>query len=284
MLLIEPLLMSTWGTTFGKKIFGLVVRDKEGKKLKIKAAATRTWGVFGVGNGYNIPIYNFIRQYKSYKKCTASEPLPWEEDCSYLIKDVLIVRRIAYVVLLIATGALTYLISLQATMPINRGDITAIEYAENCNDFISYIGYDIKYMNEQGKWVDYPGSTFVYTNPYSFPGHELTITKGLVTGVKIEIETEDSCSIDGWVNQKIIAVMGFLAAQKKANCISINRSDILKIVQKGLENYTEYEAGVRVKNEVQYTGYTEYAEGYLFPNEGEEQSFHMIFTLEKVEP
>ncbi|MDF2909112.1 MAG: hypothetical protein K0R34_4433 [Herbinix sp.] len=89
MLLLEPLLLSTWGTTPGKWLFGLVVRDIEGNKLSYKKASARTWGVFGAGCGYNIPIFNLYRHYKSYKICTEAEPLSWEEGCSYTKSRVL---------------------------------------------------------------------------------------------------------------------------------------------------------------------------------------------------
>ena len=46
----EPVLLHYWGTTPGKWIFGLSVRDEDGNKLSIRTAYARLWGVFGYGN------------------------------------------------------------------------------------------------------------------------------------------------------------------------------------------------------------------------------------------
>ncbi|WP_295630173.1 MerR family transcriptional regulator [uncultured Intestinimonas sp.] len=55
--LVEPLLLSTWGTTPGKWIFGLQVRSSDGRKLTFGEAQSRLWGLFRYGEGYGIPFY-----------------------------------------------------------------------------------------------------------------------------------------------------------------------------------------------------------------------------------
>jgi hypothetical protein len=80
----------------------------------------------------------------------------------------------------------------------------------------------------------------------------------------------------------MIAVMSFLAAQPEMNCFKLQNNQAFKQIQKPFENYTDYEAGIRIENDVEYTGYFLSADNFLFPNEDEKQYFHMIFTLEKV--
>ena len=48
-LAIEPLLLSTWGTTPGKWLMGLELRDHAGKKLSYREGFWRTWGVLWKG-------------------------------------------------------------------------------------------------------------------------------------------------------------------------------------------------------------------------------------------
>ncbi|NMA24286.1 MAG: RDD family protein [Clostridiales bacterium] len=72
MLLFEPLLLCTLGTTPGKWIFGLRVRDDRGGKLTYSSALLRTWRVFHYGYGFGIPFYNLYRNYKCYKICRIS--------------------------------------------------------------------------------------------------------------------------------------------------------------------------------------------------------------------
>ena len=142
MLIIEPVLLSTWGTTLGKWVFGLIIRDLNGKKLTFGQAFQRTYGVFSVGMGYNIPIYSIVRGIKCYSASQKLESMTWEEGFTYRIKDKKAIRAIAYVGLTIILFALTFLILLQARMPIHRGDITAAQYYDNCNDFMSYSSID----------------------------------------------------------------------------------------------------------------------------------------------
>ena len=85
--LLEPLLLATWGTTPGKWIFGLKVRNAHGGKLTLGEAAARLAVLFRHGEGWGIPIYQLYRNYKSYRACSDGEVLPWDEGRSYAIRD-----------------------------------------------------------------------------------------------------------------------------------------------------------------------------------------------------
>ena len=53
MLVVEPILLATWGYTPGKWIFGLQVRDRDGGKISWRDAKNRTWLVFA--KGWSLP-------------------------------------------------------------------------------------------------------------------------------------------------------------------------------------------------------------------------------------
>jgi hypothetical protein len=286
MLFLEPLLLSRWGTTPGKWLFGLVIRNREGKKLTYGCAFERTFNVFRIGMGYNIPIYNIIRGIKCYKICMSLVSLPWDEGLSYKIKDTKAVRAIGYVGITIASMILTFAITLQAQMPIHRGDITAEQYYENCNDIINYNNiYQGVYINEHGKWEEDSRDGIYNINFREQPllEHEITISNGMVTGVKLEVEITTDEWITGYTNQKYIAFMSFVAAQKEMNFIKLRGNDRLKMLSNDFKDYSFVEADIRVSNKVEYSGYSSISEQYLFPTEGKEQYFHMVFTMEKVE-
>ena len=80
LLLIEPTLLSCFGTTPGKILFGLRVSAESGARLTWREAFQRTWLVLGKGSGFHIPVYRLIREYKSYRDCRAGENLEWEEE------------------------------------------------------------------------------------------------------------------------------------------------------------------------------------------------------------
>ena len=285
MLLIEPLLLSTCGTTLGKLVFGLIIRDMNGLKLTYKLASQRTFGVFSGGLGYGIPIYNIVRGIKCYKTCAAQEPMSWEEDFTYKVKDTKTIRALIFVGLTIPLIAISILISLQSQMPIHRGNITAAQYYGNCNDAMSYANLDYgKYLNEQGEWVDndFDDSFNIGMISQPLPDHVLTISNGIVSDVKLEIEMNTNDWITGYTRQKYIAVISFLAAQHEMNCIRLFRSGILQTISNDLQNYSFIESGVRVTNKVEYSGYDISSAPYLIPIEGQKQYFHMVFTMEKV--
>lgn len=86
--LLEPLLLSTWGFTPGKWLFGLAVRNADGGKLTFSQAFGRLSALFGRGEGWGIPFYALYRNYKSMRALEEGEVLLWEETCAYTIRDL----------------------------------------------------------------------------------------------------------------------------------------------------------------------------------------------------
>ena len=80
LLLAEPVMLALSGTTPGKFLLGLRVSAESGARLTWKEAWRRTWIVWGKGCGYYIPVYQIIREYRSYRSCKKGELLEWEED------------------------------------------------------------------------------------------------------------------------------------------------------------------------------------------------------------
>lgn len=177
---VEPLLLSTWGTTPGKWLLGLELRDSKGRKLSRMEALERLWGVLWKGYGCEIPGYSLYRLYKSYRACDSGEGLPYdrEQDLQYysLVPGRWYGRAAASI-------ALTLLVSLgntwcghQVLLPPNRGEITKAELAENINaladrlDYSLWVdedGYELarqtmRWQEEGGPWVDQ-----VYGEPVS---------------------------------------------------------------------------------------------------------------------
>ena len=71
-LLFEPLLLTLFGTTPGKAVLGLYVRDADGGRLRYRAAVIRTKKVLEYGLGYKVPVYGLYRLWKNYKICTST--------------------------------------------------------------------------------------------------------------------------------------------------------------------------------------------------------------------
>lgn len=87
MLVLEPLLLSMFGTTLGKAIFGIRITDREGRKLRYSAAIERTWTVMWEGEALRIPLICLYFQYKSLDLAEQEIPLSWENESELTFKD-----------------------------------------------------------------------------------------------------------------------------------------------------------------------------------------------------
>lgn len=108
MLFLEPLWLRFFRTTPGKAIFGIRIKDFNGKKLTYRQGFERTFGLIGSRLGFNIPIYNFVRLWKSYNMCIDKKIQPWNESTSYIIKDTKLYRTFLYIAIYIAIFAIFF--------------------------------------------------------------------------------------------------------------------------------------------------------------------------------
>ena len=119
MLIVEPVLLSTWGTTPGKWVMGLCVRCYDGSKPSLNAAFYRVWDILRWGYGFFIPFYSLYRLYKSLFACLEPEELPWESDCLVKMKSP---SNLRWVALVGAHGLLT----LALAAAVNKGYFVGI--------------------------------------------------------------------------------------------------------------------------------------------------------------
>ncbi len=161
MLLVEPFLLSTWGYTPGKWLFGLCIRDEEGDKLSVQAAAGRTWTVFVWGLGLGIPFYNLYSLYRRYSACAAGETMRWDEGLSYTIRDLKSWRCILFAVIQGGVIGLCIMVALQAQMPKHRGDLNGTQLMENIRDICHYQGISTGLVDPETTCVEVGENTIV---------------------------------------------------------------------------------------------------------------------------
>ena len=288
MLALEPLMLSTLGTTPGKWIFGLVVRDKSGDKLCYLDGFRRTFGVFSRGLGFSIPLYNIYRQYVSYKTCEAGQVLSWDEGPSYRIKDTNGFRFIGLFGGWVLIIVIIFMLVFRGALPINRGPISLEEYVENYNYFLRY--YEIgtqRHLLPDGTWSKERArldNNVVYMyGSTKLPSHEFVEKDGNIQKIVLHLE-EDGEFIDSLNTYLLMAYSAFVGAEKSLDLNALYHESVAEKLDNCFQNYEFEIAGMRVKNQVEMDGYTNHGHFLMADSQGQETPyFSLTFTIEKLD-
>ena len=286
MLALEPVLLSVWGTTPGKWLFGLRLRTQEGETVAYRDALSRTVGLLKWGMGFDIPIYSLVCRYRSYKKCRAGETPAWDEELSYTVKTYKPWRAWAYVGVQLALVALGVMVILEGQLPPHRGNLTPAQYVANVNDIKKqFAGMDTWRMTPTGEWEEQQsGGILISHFPDSEPlNHKLTVQDGLVVGVQLRAERSGEW-IGGVGNDKRIAAIAFIGAQPGVNGVRFFLTDaFLKRLDDALSSDSFTIAGVGVTTAVEHTGYQQAGNSFLIADEeGKEHFYQMDFEMARI--
>ena len=151
---LNALFLCLLGTTPGKFVVGIFLKTPEGKNMSFRDALQREWAVFRYGMGFSLPIYSWIRLYKSYKIHTEGRELEWDyehnADVLYTEWDTKrgVFTTILAVICVIAIGCS----AVDAQLPKHRNkDLTIAQFAENYNDYAHQNGMRRR-LSEKGEW------------------------------------------------------------------------------------------------------------------------------------
>lgn len=289
MLLIEPVLISVFGTTIGKWILGLHVTDEEGGHLCYKDSLTRTWEVFLHGMGLNLPVYQLIRLWKSYRGCSDGGTLSWEYNSTLVLKDERDWRTFACIGMHVALFFLLLLTVIIAEQPKHHGDITVAEFCENYNRLSDY--YELhtdRHLDAQGSWVEeeHYGSVVIQVFEYEVPEYSFSETDGIMTGMQFTVEIENG---DGWIcsyqTERLLSILSFVKAQK-INLFSNEIKAVTKQLSEApFESFDVTIYGVRITCDIECSGYGDFQSlersDLYWPTEGAEARYFIHFSMQK---
>lgn len=231
MFIVEPMLLSTLGTTPGKWLLGISITRNEGGKLSYRDAFWRTVKMFQYGQGYHIPLYNLYCYWCCREDLQKDQLLLWDEkyNCAYHVRGSKIVHGIAYILVAVAiligeTAILSY-----AELPRNKGNLSLEEFAENYNDYLAYEMpdyYIIRRLDHEGRWCKAEGlwsKTDGYAPEYieSIPeGNYLTCPKfiyteedGILKEISLHYEIEDPELLGDYNGEIGLAILSYACAQ-----------------------------------------------------------------------
>lgn len=282
MIFIEPLLLSTVGTTPGKAILGLKLRHEDGSRLSYGDGLARTFGVFADGYGYGVPVYNLVRGVACYRASNRGEAMPWDEGLDYRVRDEKVIRWVIYALAIVAGVLLLYNVLLQAQLPRHRGGLTAAQYAANVNEILSrpqFRGYGYR-LTETGEWVRHVediGANVHFLVEGRPPQHNLTMANGIVTAVSFEVQSTADTWLHAYATQKYLMALAFMGSQRGISARELLRQNLDFV---DMSSYTRQVGTVEIRQHTDIRGYWQAADR-LIPQEGQERHFHLIFSMQK---
>jgi uncharacterized RDD family membrane protein YckC len=105
---IEPIMLSSWGSTPGKELFKIRLRRHDGEKLSFSDAMGRSLRVWSWGEGLGIPVVTLITNYISYRQLVETGRTSWDRRGSFAYSHQIVgpARTAAAVVFFVILWAL----------------------------------------------------------------------------------------------------------------------------------------------------------------------------------
>lgn len=289
----EPLCLHFFSATLGKAVFGISVRTWEGGKLSMNDAFQRTWKVYLLGLGLNIPIISLIMLGLAAWREMHDTEQPWDEEYGRWVpvyngrsNGKCAVGALACAAAAVGVLALCL---FNAMMPPVRPAVTAEEFAKNFNYLASFHDlYQDREMTPDGLKERESSQYVAVINIFDISGDsgpEFTITEtdGVLTRVEFEHTVEGGSVIYTDENYMALAVMSYIWGRPGAGLFNYGeRKEMIEYIDDHrFESFSTEWAGVRVTCDVEYSGYDE-TSGYLFPEEDENTYYSMNFVMEAV--
>ncbi len=281
MLLIEPLLLMKFATTPGKAIFGLEVKSPEGNQLSYEEGFRRTLGVIRYGLGFQIPIYNLVRGYKSYKALEEEEILPWDEEVAYTMKDEKPYRTVLFLGSMAIFVGLSVLLLQVEALPPNRGELTIEEFVQNYKHYEKLIGAesDEYELNRFGEWISTRNDrgTYVDLSYFEKPTFRFELSDQKIQSISFALSIYNKkVPIASNNVEMLLTYLSLIGAQKKMDLFSQPIDEtIFTVISSGFEGFKSSQYGVDVEAEITYEGY-EVMGGMLFPDDDVAQHSYLL--------
>lgn len=297
MLLVEPVLLSLFGTTLGKWVLGLHVANLEAEKPNYQESLLRTIQVIYYGLGASVPIVNWVCLYRNYKRCVAGEDMEWEYRSNVLHIEKGIREIVGYLFSYVCLAAVVLLATLGVRLPKNRGDITIAEFCDNFNQLAEYYQlFEDRELSESGEWKqeETSGTIVVYfTENWESPEFTFTEEGGVLTGVSFSEsftlpadkagQRSAHGMLDFYQEEMVMAVLAYLPTREEYPILSDRAYEIADyILKNAYQDFSIEEYGVKISYDLEYTNFQNlYKEGFLIKlDDSVDAKCSFVFSME----
>lgn len=260
-MMIEPLLLTTIGTTPGKFIMGIKIRDMKTKnKLDLKQAYVRALKLAWQGFGFMIPIYTVFRRAMSFVRCRMDDTMPWDNGIDVELVDESPARIALVIIAVVLLNVGDELVSKQALIPENRGQITSEQFYENVVELMKYNGY-----------------------AGDIPDFKLDIKSGYVKSVSLSYTSEQTDK--NRYDEMYLGFLAFAGASEDSNGLKLMTTPALGLLKSYYTNFTGSYSGVNLINtsdsEINDAGSYSLLYSMLYGSEATIPAFNQTFTMTK---
>ena len=305
-LAVEPLWLHFVGWTPGKWVFGLKLRDENGKKLSLSQGFQRGAVIIWEGYGLNLPVYDLWRFWKCREMGLEGRDCHWDGENGYrYTREERRYSGWVFAGVSVLCAAALFLGLRFTELPVNRGDLTVAQFAQNYNHYVRLLAeeYDrdfCPYMDGDGRWEqrEDDGDSYIsYGVEETFNGvavkgktvweqPEFTVENDRVTAVTLHWVSDHTYIFsDG--TRETLALLALSGSAKGTGLFSYDLSGWTEAVeQENLftrwGNQEEEYRGLRIVQTLEYSGYHD--DGiYLFATEGERQHCEKTVTISIME-
>ena len=260
-MMIEPLLLTTFGTTPGKFIMGIKIRDMKTKnKLELKQAYIRALKLAWQGFGFMIPIYTVFKRVISFMRCKVDDTMPWDNGIDVELVDEAPARIALVIIAIVLLNVGDELVSKQALIPENRGELTSEQFYENVVELMKYTGY-----------------------AGDIPEFELDIKGGYVKRVTLNYTSEQTDK--NRYDEMYLGFLAFAGASDNSNGIALMTTSVMNKLKSYYADFSDSYGGVNILNtsdsEIRDASNYSLLYSMLYGTEATIPAFNQIFTMSK---
>lgn len=84
-LFVEPIMLMSWGSTPGKSLLSIRLRNEDGSKLSYGEGLTRSFKVLIQGEGVGIPLISLVTNILAYNRLTGQGITTWDETGNHTV-------------------------------------------------------------------------------------------------------------------------------------------------------------------------------------------------------
>ena len=161
MMPLNALFLCLFGTTPGKYAVGIHLKDLDGRNMSFFSALKREWDVFRYGSGFNLPIYSWIRLFKSYRIHSQGQELEWDYDNDIVYTQCGTGKIIYGISIVLICFATIFYCAFDSQYPKYRNDeITVAQFSNNLNDYAAQSNSIIR-LSPEGEWYTADGDPVI---------------------------------------------------------------------------------------------------------------------------